>query len=306
MKTFRMIGMALFAFLMCVNFISCSNNDIPNDNLKNVRINLTGEYIHVEDLPLGRNTGKKPYYAIKVEMYNPNISDYEMYACGIFDNEKSMNIKLDTKKKYNFAVALLYDYLNEYTFGNKSITNEFEYADPYPAREIHGGYSSPFTLKDNTNTNVALVDSYYGFLENYSPESACNIELKRVTVGLEIIVEGLTEGHLSLSYPVATKIEPTNSNASFDYITSCYMFNIYNKEIYEKAEIGITINYVNKDNQETRIIAESLVFNRGYKKRILIKLNKEENTETNKQLSFSIENKEIKDEENQVIYDVNI
>ena len=33
MKTFRMIGMALFAILMCVNFASCGNDDgeIPSD-----------------------------------------------------------------------------------------------------------------------------------------------------------------------------------------------------------------------------------------------------------------------------------
>ena len=31
MKTFRMIGMALMAVLMCVNFTSCSEDDDPTE-----------------------------------------------------------------------------------------------------------------------------------------------------------------------------------------------------------------------------------------------------------------------------------
>ena len=39
MKTFRFIGMAIFAVLMCVNFASCGGSD---DELENDKINLVG------------------------------------------------------------------------------------------------------------------------------------------------------------------------------------------------------------------------------------------------------------------------
>ena len=32
MKTFRLIGMALLAIVMCVNFASCSDDDEPSKN----------------------------------------------------------------------------------------------------------------------------------------------------------------------------------------------------------------------------------------------------------------------------------
>ena len=32
MKTFRLIGMALLAVVMCVNFASCSDDDEPSKN----------------------------------------------------------------------------------------------------------------------------------------------------------------------------------------------------------------------------------------------------------------------------------
>lgn len=303
LKLFR----AILSCIIGVLFISCNVEESPlvEDEVIDVSLSLSGDYIEISDMPLTRGNTAQAYYAVKVMCLNPNTNDYERYATGIFDNTDDMIVKLSTSRQYKFAVALLYDYLENYSFGRgDEVTNEFDYSDPYPARVIHGGYGSPFNEKNGQECSSAMIDSYYGFLNDYTPKSdgTCTIDMRRVTVGLEIVVEGLTKGHVSVWFPVDIDITPENPCTDV-LLTSNKMFDIYDEEIYDSANIQLSIAYVDESNNSTTLFSEYVEFQRGYKKRVLVKLSPETPAEVNNGISFSMEQKDIKDESGQLLID---
>lgn len=300
-KLLRVVVPCIIGFLI----ISCNlDNELPlsTEEMVDVSLDLSGDYIDISDMPLSRGNTPQAYYAVKVMNLNPNTNGYEWYATGIFDNTDDMVVKLSTSKQYKIAVALLYDYLENYSFGSDEVTNEFDYTNPYPARVIHGGYGSPFNDKNGVECRSAMIDSYYGFLNNYTPKAdgTCTIDMKRVTVGLEIEVEGLTEGHVSVWSPV--DIDLTLENPCADILlTSKEMFDIYNEKINDTARIQLSISYVAEDGNNTTLFSEYVTFTRGYKKRVLLKLTPTTPAEVNSGMAFSLENIDIKDESEQKI-----
>ena len=50
MKTFRFIGMALFAVLMCVNLASCSSDDDPTDESPQYELVTSGKKLEIQEL----------------------------------------------------------------------------------------------------------------------------------------------------------------------------------------------------------------------------------------------------------------
>ena len=46
MKTFRLIGMVLFAIMMCVNFPACSSDD-DEENFESSRVVFTTDYYSI-------------------------------------------------------------------------------------------------------------------------------------------------------------------------------------------------------------------------------------------------------------------
>ena len=78
-----MIGMAMFAILMCVNFASCSNdgNEVPEQG-KEIMVSLgfSGDF-EISESPLSRATSDD-LYLIRVQ--KKNGSSYTSYAYGLF------------------------------------------------------------------------------------------------------------------------------------------------------------------------------------------------------------------------------
>jgi hypothetical protein len=81
------------------------------------------------------------------------------------------------------------------------------------------------------------------------------------------------------------------------------MFDIYDEEIYDSANIQLSITYVDESNNSTTLFSEYVEFQRGYKKRVLVKLSPETPAEVNNGISFSMEQKDIKDELGQLQID---
>ena len=305
MSTLKLFLRVIVPCIICLLFVSCDlDNELPmsTEEMVDISLDFSGDYIDISDMPLTRGNTPQAYYAVKVMSLNPNTNNYEVYATGIFDNTDDMVVKLSTSKQYKFAVALLYDYLENYSFGSDEVTNEFDYTDPYPARVIHGGYSSPFKDKNGYECSSAMIDSYYGFLNNYAPKSdgICTIDMKRVTVGLEIEVEGLTKGHVSVWSPVDIDLTPDSPYADI-LLTSNKMFNIYDEKINDTASIQLSIAYVAEDGKNTTLFSGYVTFTRGYRKRVLLKLTPEIPAEVNSGMAFSLENIDIKDESEQKI-----
>ena len=68
MKELRLVGMAFMAILMCVNFVACSNNEVPipeepqKDKLITVGLKCTGEFLDITNSPFSRVEGGDEYH----------------------------------------------------------------------------------------------------------------------------------------------------------------------------------------------------------------------------------------------------
>lgn len=223
MKTLRMIGMALLAVLMCVNFASCSSEEDvePNEPQKpkeyTVSLGFTGE-ISVSESPLSR-ASENDLYGIQVYSCpnNGTSTTYSYYAYGLFDDTSLINIKLLEGYKYKFVATMVVDGKNQLGFGNSmshsgiapfymSITNYFKIShDDYMSgidcgESSMGGYKKYYRPK---------LDRYYGITEDYVPTENGNVSIfmKRTAFGAKFIAENLEEGTVSINLSNAPEMK---------------------------------------------------------------------------------------------------
>ena len=104
MKAFRLIGMALVAVCLCMNFASCSNEDMvaPEDPQEEkyvtVGLGCTGEFLEFSNSPLSRTTAEELYgiqvYALAENGTNSDGSICYLetpYAHGVFVSLDNVN-----------------------------------------------------------------------------------------------------------------------------------------------------------------------------------------------------------------------
>ena len=186
MKTLRMIGMALFAVLMCVNFASCSNEEVTPDDPNQekyitVGLDCVGEYLDIKDSPLSRAAGDDKYI---IQVYSVDESGKQTpYANGRF--AKSLDeviVKLLHGGKYKFKVAIVVEGVNG-SYG-ESIGTDFIYSD-----------ADTYFYDYNPTKEV-----FYGELDNYTAIEGDDVEIstKRVSYAAKFIAEGLDEGTIEI------------------------------------------------------------------------------------------------------------
>ena len=137
MKAFRLIGMALVAMCFCMNFVSCSNEDVvaPEDPQEEkyvtVGLGCTGEFLEFADSPMGRAAtdelyGIQVYALTENESYSGGYASTP-YAYGVYTSLDNVKIRLLQGQKYKFKVGIVIDPYNE---GNKYWMDEW-YDDYY-------------------------------------------------------------------------------------------------------------------------------------------------------------------------------
>ena len=217
MKIFKLICMALMAIMMCMNFTSCSNEEVivpedsQDDKYISVDLKCTGEFLEFSDSPMGRNTTEE-WYGIQVyeleehtmEMPDPEnggshfdtyYTNPTPYAYGLFASLENVKIKLLEGKKYKFEVGIAINptkFGNTGWFGTWSLSDyyynygtEFAY---YPVKEIYAtSFPTSFFSKKY------CFDRYYGELDIYTPEENGSVKINttRVTYGVRYEAKGL-------------------------------------------------------------------------------------------------------------------
>lgn len=188
-----MIGMALFAVLMCLNFASCSSEEVvpeepTQDKYITVGLDCIGEYLEITNSPLSRATEDDEFY---IQVYSINENGYpEPYANGHF--ETSLNgifLKLLQGKKYNFKIAInVKGRLNDY----ENFDKNFNYSSSLVSS---WGSAGNFFIPVSTE-----CEGFYGELDNFTPVEGENIVIstKRVSYGAKFIAENLSEGTLDI------------------------------------------------------------------------------------------------------------
>lgn len=301
MKTLKFIGIAIIAVLMCVNFASCNSEDVSNETNDEiiVNLNLDGEFIEYSEYPLSRNT-ETPAIQIQIEQYNVNTEEYEPYAYGTFDDISKISAKLNKNYKYNFIVCLYYDYIEKYIFSlfdtpkvDIGIINKFEYSNKYLHISRPGYAMSPVDRSTlNYADNMIPCKSFHGRLEDYEPDgNDISIDMKNTTIGLEVIVEGMTEGKIenrkktmgsipfSIEYPATT----------YSTLRTSYC-DVW---VQEYVPVHLNIYYINTNGDEVAIVDEQISVKRNHKKVVTIKLEKINSNEVNSNLSLNLEDDEM-------------
>ena len=295
MKKISILCAAALALILC----GCENMITPDgEETVSVSIGLSVEGIEMYDEPMTKGSSAQPYYAVKVLEYNPNVREYQTYAAGLFTDASAMTVTLTKTKTYNFTVALLYDYVdNGNSFGRK-VDNKFNYDDPYPPKEVHGGYSSPF---NNGTTSAILGDSYYGFLQNYSPGGTCKIDLKRISTALKVNVKGISSGKLKTLYPPFVTIDLSKTNEMDFVFTTSNMVDIYGYTVKDAASCSFGLEYIDNSDKSITLCQGYETFKRGYRK--VINLNIEEDQgPTSVGMSLTTEDLTFQDEASKDIY----
>lgn len=304
MKTFRMIGMALIAVLMCVNFASCSNeeNDVPQKG-KEVIVSLGfGGDFEISESPLSRATSNDLYF---IQVGQGSSSDATICAYGLFDSSTDIKIKLVENEAYYFQAYVMkgakevlkhtnYIYQDEPFLFDVELNNTFTYSDDESfaatgKKTTQFGYK--FTYTDGSAYHFAKdIDLY--FTENANPvftatdNGKITLNLIRFSYGANFIAENLTEGSLKISMQkelegdteiyISPTIELTESNTSSDNIyaippTSVMEVNEDNEFV---VNMPISFTWVKSDNSEILLGTPTITLKRNKKVTVKIKVDK--------------------------------
>ena len=236
MKTLRMIGIALFAVLMCVNFASCSNDDAEKLEPQKCTISIgcTGEILDIINKPLSRvGEEETGIYTVVVS------SEGKVQAEGSFKSMDNLTVDLIQGVKYSIAVT--------YHPDDTSIpTEEFDYTLK----------SASSFIEDNWQ--FRRIDAYYGYVNESTAiaNGTVDIFMNRVSFGLNITAKDLPE---NASVKVMLRLESFNSFDKICELTKVEPdyddIHVFQKWTYEGVyNVRYVISeggYVNYYNQST-------------------------------------------------------
>ena len=202
MKSLRLVAMAMMAVMMCMNFVSCSNEDVlasedPKEpKYVTVGLGCTGEFLEFSESQMGRAATDELYgiqvYALTengTNSYGNPIYSETYYAYGMFTSLDNVKIKLLEEQKYRFVVSIVIDPFknNVDWWFNHYYNNGTEFV--YSSTE---NYFYPYAV----NSGNFNYDRYYGELDVYTPEQNESVEIhtKRVAYGVKYEATGLGDG----------------------------------------------------------------------------------------------------------------
>ena len=302
MKAFRLIGMALVAMCLCMNFVSCSNEDVvaPEDPQEEkyvtVGLGCTGEFLEFADSPMGRAATDELYgiqvYALTENGTNsdgtPNYSSIP-YAYGVYTSLDNVKIRLLQGQKYKFEVGIVID---PYKYGfsiNHFFKNELnENVTEFVYSSELGVYSSMSpTYYSNFEEYYFVYDRYYGELDKYIPteNGTVDIQTKRVAYGVRYETIGLAtdetftvevskQGYSYKFYSLEVGSEPLDDIYIFQFISSAWQgkwnSNTQAYENYTSNKV-LTISWNKADGTVVPMGTYPVTFKRNVKTTIRIK-----------------------------------
>ena len=301
MKTLRLLGMALFAVLMCVNFASCSNEEIIDeeavkDKYITVGLNCVGEYLDITNSPLSRAKVGDDIYRIGVSQFNDDAGKYIDYAYGEFATSlDGITIRLLEGADYKFTVSIIVGGVYKESTYNTSFT--------------YG--------KSGISAIAPDKECYYGELEKYTAieGKGVSINTKRVSFGAEFIAEDLTEGKITIIgvKPEVTLTPEEPKSYHIHSFSSAYgawlgiKTSTYDpetgKEIIEyknyTEERTLEVYYTNSNGEVTPLGNFNVTFKRNIKTTIRIKVG--DLLAINNTIAVTREETEITNDDNEYI-----
>lgn len=308
MKTLRLIGMALFAVLMCVNFASCSSEedvelDVPQKPKEYmVSLGFTGE-ISVSESPLSRTEPEEKNDLYGFMIYScPNVegkTTYEPYAHGLFDDITSLKVKLLEGYKYKFTTTMIVN-------GKKVIrdtSGSGSYTFPFImnlAKDFY--YSDAFKYyvecPQINDYEIYTADRYYGETAGFIPSeenSSVGIYMKRVVFGAKFVAENLTEGTLYVSLEKAPYIHLTPDENEYENIfTLRGIKTAYESDDYVE-DVKVNLKWKKEDEVYVPLGEHTISFKRNKLTTVTIKV---ADLSSDKNISIELEDEEMGEGDN--------
>ena len=327
MRTFRLIGMALFAVLMCVNFASCSNDQntptTEEQEFYTVKLGWGGEILDITEKPLSR--------AINVDLYGIQVystpnkdggnSSYNPYAYGLFDNPDSISINLLKGYKYKFVSTVVKNGKNRINwrgngeYGNPfdcygttpsdiKITNDFKYSASAYMTGLERGNSWSDT--EQTFVERPNLDRYYGELNDFIPavNKTASISMKRASFGATFVaINSIAKnGVLEIQLANAPKMEIDFTTGQLDEFGVKDIFTFYEvaaafaKDDYTET-IPVTINWHRADGGTVPLGSHNITYKRNRNTTVTVLIKK---ADLDSKLGISIEDSEQNDIDNMI------
>ena len=300
----------LFITLLTVVCFSCNKVDLPdnedsNSQYINIKLNVKQESVDMSHEPL-RSTTNDRTYAINVYQMNPNTDTYEYYCCGVFDNADDLSISFQKGYKYKLHIAMFINYFNHYSFSIDnhkqqsttkltSASNSFQY-------ESSSIYDLEYNYYGSVNNETYLrairpnVDSFHAIKEGYEPteNNSLNITLKRSSFGITVNVEGMEEGSINTTLRTQNYYNYIQPEFNINYPDNTYseIYTMLNP-ISESDTMNVSIKYTNANGETTELIKDIFTFNRNVRTIFNIKINKNNDTNTDSDISINIDNAEF-------------
>ena len=159
----------ILAAIMCLAaFVGCDKENKITGEVKGgekrlVTINLAGDILKEEYLPLTRADEAKTIYGIEIQSKNQN-GYYQKYACGLFDNTGDMKIELETGAEYKFICHVVEEGEDRlYTTTNSGIVSYLDM--PFRGKLENKFIVSQYYDYGNYYWNQSysrVYDNYYG------------------------------------------------------------------------------------------------------------------------------------------------
>lgn len=315
MKLLNLLTMALMAIFVSVNITSCSSDEeseelMPvEDDEEYVEIPLKlsiNASIDITDEPITKSDYDNPVYAIEVREINPNTSESDYYAYGIFEDLDNISVRLKKNREYKIEAVLLYDFFSKWEF-RANDSHEYVYHKTYTDAFIYlkdgffYGVTDWFISNtDYYSTDLLEGDGFYGKIDNFSPLSnvVCSLELKRIASAIEVDIEGLTGGEIQC------RINSPHTNIELEYqltpskpiLSTMFVFEDFVTNV--EANVRLYIDYVPNIGEGMSLVSGSYKFAKNKRKKIHIKLiDGETSGELNTSFNITRENVEFIDEE---------
>lgn len=241
----------VFLFALALIIMGCSQDDAnqtDNDIIK-VSLKLNGDIVS-SDSPITRaDTESRDLIGITV------YKGTQQFAYGIFDNLDDVSIYLKAGSNYKFKCTLIKEAKDKLYFSSTSETSteRFKYTDPFSWRiKCNDPFTYSTSFTDDLNSGYVScgyssgslctpIDRFYGELAEYSPtvNGVVNIDLKRVSFGLQLKVTGITDGSVDVTCKNDSKTFDSQTGLIADYESTATLFSmksIYNAWQYADAD----------------------------------------------------------------------
>lgn len=287
----------------CTEEVSMDENTVDNEEYVTVNIKLGGEILNVTQEPMTKGLTNNDLTAIQIN--EVVVNDYEEevpYAWGLFDDVSNISVKLKKGSKYDIEATTVVN--------GKSIMKFNSEGYDTPLTLSNGGFttctfatngmdiSSKVHFYNLSSSEVGLkgfdlisqysnVDKYY-YTNIFVAEEGVSVDLdmKRVSAGLKVVTNNLTEGALFIESRDFPKIE-INPDEEYDEIYTIPWYvtmGMENKWGDDdcKTSTMMTFTYQDASGEKTQIASQKIEFTRNKKTVITVNIPDDESIDTQK------------------------